>query len=193
MDTTNHARTRTSRLHTCVHAHTRTCAHGPYSKQDPVSLTPVWRGRQSPDTPVCGLLHTGDSSAKGGENEDPRTEVRQSPRSGSLIQTQPFRPPRGGLFGNILESSSSASCLQNLLPSPGYELERPQGRGAHYIPGHSPQCRATQDIGRSLTCQPRDLKRSRPTFYSSVPWSATTNGVSAPTRLICHQAGTALL
>ena len=107
---TTHAH-RHTRLHTCMHvthAHVH-AAHSP--NRDTVSLIPVWRGRQSPDTRVCGLLHTGDSSAKGGENEDPRTEVRQPPRSGSLIQTQPFRPPRWGLFGNILESSSSASCL----------------------------------------------------------------------------------
>lgn len=105
--------------------------------------------------------------------------------------------PCSKLFGNILESSSLASCLQNLLPSPTYELECPRGRGAHYIPGHSPQCQATQDIRRSLTCQPRDLKTCSPpptththllllcASVSNHEWSQCTQRQPG---LCCHEA-----
>ena len=197
-----HART-LKHMHARSHMHT--CAHGPCSKQGP-SLSDPTMGRgggQSPDTPVCGL-----SVWCTLETAQPRVEKAKTPELRSvsprdLVPRSKLNPsgPLVGVFGNILESSRLASCLQNFLPSPAYELECPRGRGAHYIPGHSPQCQATQDIRRSLTCQPRELKRPPPTFYCSVPRSATTNEVNVPStnlvsaamRLICHGACTALL
>lgn len=62
--------------------------------------------------------------------------------------------------GGILESSSSTSTLQNLLPGSAYELECSRGQRAHYIPGYPPQCWSVHDIRRILSCQPHGSKKA---------------------------------
>lgn len=99
--------------------------------------------------------------------------------------------------GGIVESSSSTSTLQNLLPSIAYELECPRGQGAHYIPGHPPQCRAGHDIRRILSCQPCGSKKAPSPLCASVYTTMSgvvvpiTNLVFATMRLKHHWAQTA--
>ena len=134
--------------HTCMHTHARTCTHGhrPHvPSRDTVSLTPVWGRGQSPDTAFCGL--TLETQPRVEKAKSP--ELRSVPKISIPDPTPTLQAPTWGLW-EYLESSSSASSLQKLLPSPAYELECPQGQGAHDIPGHPPQCQAAHDMGRIL-------------------------------------------